>query len=158
MYLIYFRSRLYNVVTCYGLGSVTNNSTRVRIGYRIYSLRRFTAAHITITENILTLPLVASLILQSELHCTLSLTRTNSEDQLACIVFPSLTLPATMETFAFQLLVTVQHNSRKHWPSYCWLPCNATVGNSGHPTVGYHVTQQYWSGKRIHGTVVATVT
>jgi hypothetical protein len=29
---------------------VTNNTTRVRIGYRIYSLWRFTAAHVTITD------------------------------------------------------------------------------------------------------------
>jgi hypothetical protein len=43
-----------------GCGSVTNKSTWIRIGYRIYSLWRFTAAHITITENILTLALVAS--------------------------------------------------------------------------------------------------
>jgi hypothetical protein len=42
------------------VGSVTNNTTRVRIGYQIYSLWRFTAAHITITVNILTLALVAS--------------------------------------------------------------------------------------------------
>jgi hypothetical protein len=52
-----------------GCGSVTNNSTRVRIGYRIYSLWRFTAAHITITENILTLVLVAPWIPLMELHC-----------------------------------------------------------------------------------------
>jgi hypothetical protein len=32
-------------------GSVTNNSMWIRIGYRIYSLWRFTAAHITITMN-----------------------------------------------------------------------------------------------------------
>jgi hypothetical protein len=33
-------------------GGVTNNSTtRVRIGYRIYSLWRFIAAHITITDS-----------------------------------------------------------------------------------------------------------
>jgi hypothetical protein len=32
-----------------GMGSVTNNSTWIRIGYRIYSLWRFTAAHNTIT-------------------------------------------------------------------------------------------------------------
>jgi hypothetical protein len=51
-------------------GSVTNNSTtRVRIGYRIYSLRRFTAAHITITENILTPAPVASRVPLTELYC-----------------------------------------------------------------------------------------
>jgi hypothetical protein len=65
------------------MGSVTNNSTWVRIGYRIYSLWRFTAAHITITENILTLALVATLILLSELHCTdISLQQLTDEDQL----------------------------------------------------------------------------
>jgi hypothetical protein len=31
-------------------GSVTNNSTWIRIGYRVYSLWRFIAAHITITS------------------------------------------------------------------------------------------------------------
>jgi hypothetical protein len=41
------------------MGSVTNNTTRVRIGYRIYSLWRFTAAtQITITVS--TIALVAS--------------------------------------------------------------------------------------------------
>jgi hypothetical protein len=70
------------------MGSVTNNSTRIRIGYRIYSLWRFTAAHITITENILKLALVASWILLSELHCIDllgedSLMKTKLEDQLA---------------------------------------------------------------------------
>jgi hypothetical protein len=38
------------IVTYTGCGSVTNNTTKVRIGYRIYSLWRFTAAHITITS------------------------------------------------------------------------------------------------------------
>jgi hypothetical protein len=51
-----------SVVVC-----VTNNTTRVRIGYRIYSLWRFTAAHITITVN--TIALVASWIPLTELHC-----------------------------------------------------------------------------------------
>jgi hypothetical protein len=50
------------------MGNVTNNSTRVRIGCRIYSLWTFTAAtQITITAN--TLALVASPILLMELHC-----------------------------------------------------------------------------------------
>jgi hypothetical protein len=49
-----------NTVTYTGCVGVTDNSTRVRIGYWIYSVWRFTAAHITITENILTLALVAS--------------------------------------------------------------------------------------------------
>jgi hypothetical protein len=49
------------------MGSVTNNSTWVRIGYRIYSPWRFTAAHITITVN--TIALVASQIPLTELHC-----------------------------------------------------------------------------------------
>jgi hypothetical protein len=48
-------------------GSVTNNSTWIRIGYRIYSLWRFTAAHITITVN--TIALVASWISLTELYC-----------------------------------------------------------------------------------------
>jgi hypothetical protein len=47
-----------------------------------------------------------------------------------------------METLAFQVLVTMQRNSK----------------NTGFPTVGYHATQQYWSGDRIHGTIAATVT
>jgi hypothetical protein len=51
------------------MGSVTNNSTRVRIGYRIYSLWRFTAAtKVTITMN--TIALVASQIALTELYCT----------------------------------------------------------------------------------------
>jgi hypothetical protein len=40
------------LLSLYRVGSVPNNMTRVRIGYQIYSLWRFTAAHITITENI----------------------------------------------------------------------------------------------------------
>jgi hypothetical protein len=49
-------------------GSVTNNTTRVRIGYRIYSLWRFTAAtQATITMS--TLALLASQIPLTELHC-----------------------------------------------------------------------------------------
>jgi hypothetical protein len=43
-------------------------------------------------------------------------------------------------------------------PALLLLPRNATVGNTGFPTVGYHVTQQYWSGDHIHGTIEATVT
>jgi hypothetical protein len=51
------------------MGSVTNNSTWVRIEYRIYSLWRFTAAiQVTIPAN--TLALSASLIPLTELHCT----------------------------------------------------------------------------------------
>jgi hypothetical protein len=47
-------------VTYTGCGSVTNNKTRVWIGYRIHSLWRLQLQQITITENILTLALVAS--------------------------------------------------------------------------------------------------
>jgi hypothetical protein len=47
---------------------VTNNSARVRIGYRIYSLWRFAAAtQVAISAN--TLALVASQIMLMELHC-----------------------------------------------------------------------------------------
>jgi hypothetical protein len=48
-------------------GSVTNNSTWVRIGYRIYSLWRFTAAHITIIMN--TIALKTSRVPLTELYC-----------------------------------------------------------------------------------------
>jgi hypothetical protein len=47
-------------------GSVTNNCTWVRIGYRIYSLWRFITAHITILMN--TIALVASQIPLTELY------------------------------------------------------------------------------------------
>jgi hypothetical protein len=47
-----------------------------------------------------------------------------------------------METLTLLLLVTMQRNK----------------GNTGPPTVGYHATQQYRSGERIHGTIAATVT
>jgi hypothetical protein len=67
-----------------------------------------------------------------------------------------LTCNATGETLALLLLVTMQRNNRKHWPSYCWLPCNVTVGNTDPPTVGYHATQQYWSGECIHGYLATT--
>jgi hypothetical protein len=49
------------------MGSVTDNTTRVRIRYRIYSLWRYTAAHITIIET--TIALVAPWIPLTELHC-----------------------------------------------------------------------------------------
>jgi hypothetical protein len=48
-------------------GSVTDNSTWIRIGYRIYSLWRFTAAHITIIMT--TIALIASRVPLTELHC-----------------------------------------------------------------------------------------
>jgi hypothetical protein len=54
------------------VGSVTNNSTRVRIGYRIYSLWRLkletATTQITIIMN--TLALSAFQIPLTELHCT----------------------------------------------------------------------------------------
>jgi hypothetical protein len=48
-------------------GSVTNNNTWVRIGYRIYSLWRSTTAHITIIMN--TIALIASRVPLTELYC-----------------------------------------------------------------------------------------
>jgi hypothetical protein len=53
--------------TRYVCGSVTNNTTRVLIGYRINSLWRFQQQQITITAN--TLALVASQIPLTELYC-----------------------------------------------------------------------------------------
>jgi hypothetical protein len=49
------------------MGSVTDNSTRVRIGYRIYSLWRLQLLQVTITET--AIALVASQIPLTELHC-----------------------------------------------------------------------------------------
>jgi hypothetical protein len=48
---------LYNIVTYTGYvcGSVTNNTTRVRIGYRIYSLWRFITTQVTIIETTIAL-------------------------------------------------------------------------------------------------------
>jgi hypothetical protein len=59
---IYIYCHVYQVC-----GSMTNNSTWVRIGYRIYSLWRFTAAHITITMN--TIAFLAPWIPLTELYC-----------------------------------------------------------------------------------------
>jgi hypothetical protein len=53
-------SRLMLLSRTTGCGSVTNNSTWVRIRYRIYSLWRFSDAHITVVEKILILAIVAS--------------------------------------------------------------------------------------------------
>jgi hypothetical protein len=47
---------------------MTNNTTRVWIDYRIYSLRRFTAAT-QVTIKMSTLALVVSRIRLTELHC-----------------------------------------------------------------------------------------
>jgi hypothetical protein len=113
------------------VGSVTNNTTRVLIGYRIYSLWRLHLQH--------RLQLWWTL---AELHCadvslrwqdwllTYSdsgdwltkinfrgrLTKTNSEgwrmrtNSVYCLL-PYNTVPATMETLAFLLLVTMQRNN-----------------------------------------------
>jgi hypothetical protein len=105
------------------MGNVTNNSTRVRIGYRIYSHWRFTAAQITNTENI-TQALVASWILLSELHCTESLTRTELLRMPADVDW--LRRPADVDCVLSSLLWHCQQQW-KHWPSYCWLLCNATI-------------------------------
>jgi hypothetical protein len=70
---------------CYDLsctrgGSVTNNTTRVRIGYRIYSLWRVTAAT-QVTITVITIALVASQIQLTELYCAdVSLRRLTDED------------------------------------------------------------------------------
>jgi hypothetical protein len=61
------------------MGSVTNNSTWIRIGYRIYSLW---STHYNYSEHYSTWSFLNP-ALGTELHCTDSLTRTNSEDQLA---------------------------------------------------------------------------
>jgi hypothetical protein len=55
------------IVTYTGYGSVTNNTTRFRIGYRIYSLWRLKLQQVTIIVN--TRALVASQIPLAELHC-----------------------------------------------------------------------------------------
>jgi hypothetical protein len=108
---------------------VTNNTTKVWIGYRIYSLWRFRAAtHVTIAMT--ALALLASRILLSELHCTdvslRGLTPSASEADWCrltlCIVFPC------------------QHRAGNN-------------KNTGLPTVGYHATQQYRSGEHIHGII-----
>jgi hypothetical protein len=82
---------------------------------------------VTITET--TIALVASRIPLTELHCAdvslRGLTHTlipetdwrrltpkaDGRRLTLCIVFPSLTLPATMETLALLLLVTMQRNN-----------------------------------------------
>jgi hypothetical protein len=50
-----------------GCGSVTNETTKVRIGYRIYWLWRLQLQMVTITET--TIALAASWIEVTELHC-----------------------------------------------------------------------------------------
>jgi hypothetical protein len=69
-------------IVTYTRCGVTNNTTRVRIGYRIYSLWRFTAAtQVTITMN--TIALSASQIPLTELHWTdVSLRGLTDEDSL----------------------------------------------------------------------------
>jgi hypothetical protein len=49
------------------MGSVTNNTMKVRIGYRIHSLWRLQLQMVTITMS--TRALVASRISLTELHC-----------------------------------------------------------------------------------------
>jgi hypothetical protein len=140
------------------MSSVTNNTTKVRIGYRMYSLWRLQLQMVTITET--AIALAASRISLMELHCTDVSMRThwwrlNSEtdwrgltsetdwrrllssgsgDWLTlipetnwrrltlkadgrgltlCIVFRSLTHPATMETLALLLLVNMQCNNTR---------------------------------------------
>jgi hypothetical protein len=123
------------------MATVTNNTTRIRIGYRIYSLWRFITAHITITENILTLALVASWILLSEQHCTDSLTPTTNWRILAHALIPETDWRKLTGVYCLPFLNAASKNGNtgpptvcyhatqqwKHWPSYCWLPCNATI-------------------------------
>jgi hypothetical protein len=108
---------------------VTNNSTRVRIGYLIYTLWRFTAATgYNYSEH---LALVATWIPLTELHCAdVSLRGLISSDSRGW-----LTKTNSVYCLPFSTL--------------CWLN-----GNTGLPSVVYQATQQYRSSGRIHGSVV----
>jgi hypothetical protein len=111
-----------------GVGSVTNNSTRVRIGYRIYSLWRFTAAadynyndhYSTGSFSDPTDETALRWRFTSRTHWRRLTSATDwrrltpkadGRGLTLCIVFPSLTLSATMETLALLLLVTMQRNN-----------------------------------------------
>jgi hypothetical protein len=62
-----FYCHIYRVCVC---GSVTNNNTWVRIGYRIYSLWKFQLQQITIIMNTMnTIALIASRVPLTELYC-----------------------------------------------------------------------------------------
>jgi hypothetical protein len=100
------------------VGSVTNNTTRVRIGYRIYSLWRFTAATQD-TIEMSTLALLASWILLTELHCTdVSLRGLTAKTDFG----GRLTLLSVVVHY-----LTLGRPDRKHWPSYCWLLLRTTL-------------------------------
>jgi hypothetical protein len=129
------------------MGSVTNNSTRVRIGYRIYSLWWLQLQQITITENILTLALVASI--------------THWRNCSALTSHFVGWLPST--DWRRRLTKTNFEGRRTRINSVYCLPFLNTAsnnGNTGPPTVGYHATQQYQSGERIqvfdYGCLVTT--
>jgi hypothetical protein len=142
--------RYYHVLR---MGSVTNNSTRVRIGYRIYSLWRLQlqAAATQVTITMITIALVASRIPLTELHLAdVSLRGLTDEDWLRRPTDSLWFLRLTDEDW----LTHSEADRRRQIPKadgrgmtisvYCLPFFNAASnnGNTGPPTVGYHVTQQ----------------
>jgi hypothetical protein len=149
------------------MGSVANNCTWIRIGYRIYSLWRLQLHMVTITVS--TTALVASRIPLTELHCadvslrvlTHALTpKTNWRRLIPKTDWRRLTSETdwrrltpkadgrglTNSALCCLLYITLGRPDRK--PGLPTVGCYAT--NTGHPTVGCHATQQYRSGDRIH--------
>jgi hypothetical protein len=107
------------------MGSVTNNSTRVRIGYRIYSLWRFTATNSCYTgynysEHYSTGgfsdPIDGTALrwrLTSRTQWWRLIPKANGRGLSKTLLLSPLfsTVPATMETLAHLLLVTMQRNN-----------------------------------------------
>jgi hypothetical protein len=95
------------------MGSVTNNSTWIRIEDRIYSLWRFTT----------------STGYNYWHHCsTRSFSNPADGTALHCSdVFPELTHFKDWLIPLLPSLYNTQPAQWKNWPSYCWLPCNRTV-------------------------------
>jgi hypothetical protein len=130
-------------------GSVTNNSTWIRIGYRIYSLWRLTATHITITDywhnSQLNTRWMISLdqVLQLLLITDFSLRRLCSRTDLFCL--QTLTLCCVLPS-PYNLGLS----QWKHSTTVARQPCNAIKpsGERIHVTIrprllGNHATRQY---------------
>jgi hypothetical protein len=121
------------------MGSVTDNMTKIRFGYRIYSLWRFRAAtQVTITVS--TIALVASHFDDS----VRALISSDSEADWRRLTSETDWRGLTPKANGC-IVFSFQHRAGSN-------------GNTDLLTVGYHAMQQYWSGERIYGTIAATVT
>jgi hypothetical protein len=101
------------------MGSVTDNSTWFELVTGFFTMAITAATQVTIT--MITIALAAS-----HSHDSLwALTSSNFGGWLTKIHFEGRW---TRTNFVYCLpFITPCRQQWKHWPSYCWLPCNATI-------------------------------